>query len=201
MKVKDHPQRQAMLDDALQHIEAQTLRCGQIVKSVLQFARQEDLQRWRVDLREIAGRARDLLRKLANQRRVSVAISPRSGAVELTANPLEMEQVLVNLVSNAIQASAAGGSVNVGLEAEPETVRLTIADRGCGMAREQIERMFDPFYSTRQQEGGMGLGLSVAYGVIKKQGGTIDVRSAPGQGTTVTVLLPRNLPASEGAHQ
>ena len=197
MKVKDHAERRAMLDDALHQIEAQTLRCGQIVKSVLQFARQEELHRWRVDLGRIARRARDLERKLANQRRVFVMISPPATPVELTANPLEMEQVLVNLVRNAIQASAAGGWVAVRLEPEPETIRLTVADNGCGMNETQIARIFDPFYSTRQEQGGMGLGLSIVYGIVKRQGGDIDIRSSPGQGTTVTVLLPRNLSPSE----
>ena len=119
--------------------------------------------------------------------------------MEIVANSLEMEQVLVNLIRNAIQASAAGGWVAVRLEPEPEFVRLTIADRGFGMDEAQIARMFDPFYSTRQEQGGMGLGLSIVYGIVKRQGGDIDVRSNPGQGTTVTVLLPRNLPTSEGA--
>ena len=80
---------------------------------------------------------------------------------------------------------------------DAETVRLTVADRGCGMTEEQIQRMFDPFYSTRRQDGGVGLGLSMVYGIVKKQGGTIDVSSSPGQGTTLTISLPRNLSPGE----
>ena len=155
------------------------------------------MAQWPVDLDNVARRARDALRKLANQRRVSVLISSSDVPVTLTANPVEMEQILVNLITNAIHASEPSGWVNVGLAASAETVRLTVADRGCGMTEEQIQRMFDPFYSTRRQDGGVGLGLSMVYGIVKKQGGTIDVSSSPGQGTTLTISLPRNLSPGE----
>ena len=200
MKVKDHPERRAMLDDgaAADRSPDAALRADRQERAAVRPAGGTARAGGWTSAR-IARRARDLERKLANQRRVFVMISPPATPVEMIANSLEMEQVLVNLVRNAIQASAEGGWVAVRLEPEPGTVRLTVADHGCGMNETQIARIFDPFYSTRQEQGGMGLGLSIVYGIVKRQGGDIDIRSSPGQGTTVTVLLPRNLPTSEDA--
>jgi signal transduction histidine kinase len=198
MRSIDNPDRRAMLEDALSNIETQTLRCGGIVQSVLRFAREEELQRWRLDLGEIARGARDVVRKLANQRRVSVIIVPGDTPIELVANPLEMEQVFVNLITNAVQASAECGSVTVCLESDAESVRFTVEDNGHGMSKEQIDQVFDPFFSTRRKEGGIGLGLSVVYSIVDKHGGKIDVRSNMGEGTCVTVVLPRASQQSEG---
>jgi PAS domain S-box-containing protein len=190
VQARRRPDGEQILDQVLPSIRSEALRCGRIVKSVLQFARQEVSQRWPCDLGQIARRSRDLVRKLAAERRVTIVIQQPGPLPEAVVNPTEMEQVFVNLLSNAVQASGPDSVVTVSLEAQADAIGVQVIDQGCGMTRQQAERMLDPFYTTRQHEGGTGLGLSISYGIIRQHGGTIDVKTAPGRGTTMSILLP-----------
>jgi PAS domain S-box-containing protein len=190
VQARRRPDGEQILDQVLPGIQSEALRCGRIVKSVLQFARQEVSQRWPCDLGQIARRSRDLVRKLAAQRRVMVLIEQSGQLPEVVVNPTEMEQVFVNLLSNALEASQPDSVVTVRLEALADTIGVQVIDQGRGMSREEADRILDPFYTTRQQEGGTGLGLSITYGIVQQHGGTIDVRTAPGRGTTMSILLP-----------
>jgi PAS domain S-box-containing protein len=190
VRARRRPDGEQILDQVLPGIQSEALRCGRIVKSVLQFARQEVSQRWPCDLGQIARRSRDLVRKLAAERRVTVLIQQPCELPEVVVNPTEMEQVLVNVLSNALQASRPDSVVTVHLEALADTIGVQVIDQGCGMTREQVDRILDPFYTTRQHEGGTGLGLSITYGIIQQHGGTIDVKTAPGRGTTMSIRLP-----------
>ena len=105
-------------------------------------------------------------------------------------NPLEMEQVFVNLLANAVQSSKRGSQVLVKLNTADGRVRVVIEDHGAGMSREILARMFDPFFTTRLHGGGTGLGLSIVHGIVRDHGGSIDVWSEPNQGTRVTISLP-----------
>ncbi len=190
VQARGRPDGEQILDQVLPGIQSEALRCGRIVKSVLQFARQEVSQRWPCDLGQIARRSRDLVRKLAAERCVTVLIQQPCELPEVVVNPTEMEQVLVNVLSNALQASRPDSVVTIHLEALADTVGVQVIDQGCGMTREQVDRIHDPFYTTRQHEGGTGLGLSITYGIIQQHGGTIDVKTAPGRGTTMSIFLP-----------
>jgi signal transduction histidine kinase len=102
-----------------------------------------------------------------------------------------LEQVLLNLVTNAAAAVEAGGAIAITTRPHPERagwVQLIVADSGCGIPSDLLPRIFDPFFSTKP--GGTGLGLSVSEGIVREHGGTIDVESAPGQGTRFTINLP-----------
>jgi signal transduction histidine kinase len=103
-----------------------------------------------------------------------------------------LEQVVVNLLSNACDASPPGAHVSIAgsLDATSERVLLRVSDRGSGMSPEVTKRVFEPFFTTKQPGQGTGLGLTLVYSIVVEQGGTIDVASAPGEGTTVTVELP-----------
>ena len=103
----------------------------------------------------------------------------------------QIQQVLVNLVTNAVQATAAGGRIVISsrMGKSNGSVEIGVADTGKGIPPEFLPHIFDPFFSTKG-EGGTGLGLSVSYGIIKKHGGRITVESHPGKGTIFTVILP-----------
>jgi len=102
----------------------------------------------------------------------------------------QLEQVLLNLLSNAVDAMPRGGRIRIRLDREEARVAVEIADEGCGIAPEIVGRIFDPFFSTKDIGKGTGLGLAISYGIIKDHGGDILVRSQPGLGTTFTIHLP-----------
>lgn len=105
-----------------------------------------------------------------------------------------MKQVFLNLVHNAIQAMPTGGALSIRsaqrIKDGREWAVVTIRDSGIGISPKDLDRIFEPFYTTRGTNGGTGLGLSVTYGIVTDHGGTIGVESHPGEGTTFTVWLP-----------
>jgi signal transduction histidine kinase len=111
-------------------------------------------------------------------------------------------QVFVNLVTNAAQAlGPGGGHVRLGVTASGDRVVATVADDGAGMPDEVRARVFEPFFTTKQGGRGAGLGLSIVQGIVARHGGAVDVRSAPGEGTTVTVSLPVEGPDRQGTSE
>jgi signal transduction histidine kinase/CheY-like chemotaxis protein len=119
---------------------------------------------------------------------INLTISNRSGA-HVLGDASELRDVLVNMIFNAVDAMPAGGQLNLAAEQRDEKVVITVEDTGGGMGSEVRSRIFDPFFTTKGVEG-MGLGLSVSYGVIRRHGGTIRVESEVGQGSTFRVILP-----------
>ena len=113
-----------------------------------------------------------------------------ASAARAAGDAQQLEQVLLNLLSNAVDAMPRGGRVRIVLGREEGRVRLEISDEGTGIAPEILGRIFDPFFSTKEIGKGTGLGLAISYGIVKDHGGDILVRSQPGQGTTFTILLP-----------
>jgi signal transduction histidine kinase len=104
--------------------------------------------------------------------------------------PAQINQVFMNILSNAIMAIDGEGAIRIRSEVVGNDVSITIADTGVGMTPEVQTRIFEPFFTTRDVGEGRGLGLSIAWGIVEKHGGTIEVRSAPGEGSTLTILLP-----------
>jgi signal transduction histidine kinase/CheY-like chemotaxis protein len=119
---------------------------------------------------------------------IDFVVSNRSGA-HVSGDASELRDVLVNMIFNAVDAMPEGGRLTLAAERRDEKVVVTVADTGCGMSPEVRSRVFDPFFTTKGVEG-MGLGLSVSYGVIRRHGGTIRVESEAGRGSTFRVVLP-----------
>jgi signal transduction histidine kinase len=129
-------------------------------------------------------------------------VGREDGTVRAPVDDGQMQQVLANLVTNALQATEPGGGVAVSLGhelARPPAdvggqpgsyVRVSVADTGCGMTPEVVARVFEPFFTTKEVGEGTGLGLSVAYGIVREHGGWIAVQSAPGLGSVFSVFLP-----------
>ena len=108
----------------------------------------------------------------------------------LLVNPVAIEQVLVNLIRNAVEAGNGTVCIAICTEVVAGQPEVVIHDTGRGIAPEHLSHIFDPFYTTRHRDGGTGLGLSLTHGIITEHGGTVDITSQVGHGTTVTLRLP-----------
>jgi len=184
------PQGKETLRECLDTIQAAASRCERIVRSVQEYARAGTLPRELCGVRGVADRAMEAARDRAARHSITLRLSGAERLPMVLMNPIEMEQAIVNLLVNAAEASEPGREVHLRVWAEADQVRIACGDRGCGMTPEQMERIFDPFYTTKLRTGGTGLGLSIVQSIVRQHGGTIDVRSTPGRGSTMTIALP-----------
>ncbi|MEE4301465.1 MAG: two-component regulator propeller domain-containing protein [Pseudomonadales bacterium] len=198
----------AQLDDHIDGIEASARRARGMVERILAFGRRSPGARALIGLDQILEEVVGLIRPgLPAGVRLEAEISRDVGPV--LADPAELHQVLMNLVTNAIHAMAGHvGAVRVALDGVTTTgeggdqeswARLAVADEGCGIDRTTLERVFEPFFTTREQGEGTGLGLAVVHRIVTDLGGEIAVDSEPGRGARFEVRLPcaaRALPAS-----
>ena len=174
----------------LARIVDSSIRAREIIRKLMTFARQTPPSKSSVDLNELIGdgltffEARcakagvELMRKLAPQ------------LPSVTADSAQVNQVIVNLVVNALQAMPSGGTLEVTTRASDGWVELLVSDTGEGMSAEVLKKVFLPFFTTKDVKEGTGLGLSVVHGIVTAHGGSIDVESRPGQGSTFKVRLP-----------
>jgi PAS domain S-box-containing protein len=174
----------------LQTIADEALRCRKIVSSLLDFARQSKPVKEKHDLNGVVTESVVLTRKQAAFNDVAVEESLPEDLPLINMDKDQIEQALINLILNAIEATDPGGKVAVesSFVPEAEAVELTVSDSGKGIPEENIGRIFDPFFTTR--ESGTGLGLAITHGIIEQHGGTIEVESKPGHGTRFTIRLP-----------
>ncbi len=171
-------------------IVQQVLRVERIVADLLQFARQEQIRLGRVALNPMLT---EILRQVVHQvplTGIELRQDYATQLPELEGDGMQLRQVFTNLVLNAIQAMPEGGILTVAtaVSSEGNSCVVTVSDSGCGIPPEQLEIVFNPFFTTRR--GGTGLGLSVSYGIVRDHGGSIDVASEPGHGTSFRVTLP-----------
>jgi signal transduction histidine kinase len=183
---------------------AQTERIAQIVEQLLAFARRRPVQFARVDVAAIVGSVIGLLELEARQRKMKLRFSAAAGLPPVLADAGKLQQVVLNLVTNAFNASSAGGEVSVAVApvALPNAapgVRITVKDAGCGMSEEVLAQLFEPFFTTRVSTGGTGLGLAVVKSIVTEHGGQISVQSHPDRGSRFTVDLPLDGPQAERA--
>jgi two-component system NtrC family sensor kinase len=191
------------LQSSVRIVRAQVERITTVVRQLLDFSRRAGVGRKRTDLRELAEEAITLFKPMAEKRRIHVVGAGVS--VQAEVNTSEIQQVIANLVANAIHAMSSagkGGKIEVKTDAvmavHPDQsghrsdryVRLTVRDEGPGIPDEVLPCIFDPFFTTKDVGEGTGLGLSVAYGIIKDHGGWIAVDTALGTGTSFHVHLP-----------
>jgi PAS domain S-box-containing protein len=176
--------------ETFQIIVQEAKRCGMIVKNVLRFAKEEKTVKTLADINEVMHHAVGLARSYVKAANLVLEAKATDNLPKLLLNSTQIEQVLVNLIQNAVQA--ADGNVNVFLYCDrvDGQVHLRVEDNGPGISEEELPHIFDPFYSTRQNRGGTGLGLSIAHGIMADHGGNIDVRSIRGQGTTFILRFP-----------
>ncbi|MHB8488569.1 MAG: hybrid sensor histidine kinase/response regulator [Candidatus Dormibacteria bacterium] len=193
----------AVLDDVSQ-IGAAAERAARLTHQLLAFGRREIIKPEIIDFNTIVGEVDGLLRTTIGEH-VELITRCASDLDHVLADRGQMEQVLLNLAVNARDAMPTGGTLIIDtdnfmvdaayaaldqrLQAGPH-VRLRVADTGTGMDRDTVERAFEPFFSTKAKEKGSGLGLATVYGIVNQAGGMVDLESALGTGTTITILLP-----------
>ncbi len=169
------------------------------IRQVLDFSRRQPIDRHAVAFDAIVDRARALLQWKLEVKHVGVEVKIEQGMPMLSADPDQLQQVLVNLLLNACDASEDWDRVTIAARLAGEgAVRIEIADRGCGISPEHMNAVFDPFFTTKKRGEGTGLGLPIAAGIVRNHGGQIHLTSAPGKGTTVAVTWPAALSAAKG---
>jgi two-component system NtrC family sensor kinase len=182
-------------------IGEQAVRMTAIIRQLLDFARRGQARLQDGDLTTVADRTVKLLGHLAMERHVELHLASASGAARVRMDEAQVQQVITNLVLNAIQATGNGGRVEIdigrvraakpgGAAEERNYVRLAVVDEGIGIAPENLARIFEPFFTTKDVGEGTGLGLSVCYGIVEEHGGWIGVDSTVGKGSLFTVYLP-----------
>jgi signal transduction histidine kinase len=186
------PEREAIWRGALEESRTQAQRCARIVKALLRFSAGSTAEKGRQDLNAIVASALAGMRS-GGDRAPHVRIETRlaQDPVEVVVDVLSIEQVVVNLVRNALEASEGSeGLVRVVTERTDEGAWLRVEDEGPGIREADLPRIFDPFFSTRDRSGGTGLGLSIVHGIVSEHGGSIEVESRCGKGTCFRVRLP-----------
>lgn len=180
----------AIYERALRDNLAEARRCAQIVRSMLQFARDQPTAKWVEDLNRVARRAQRAISAYAKDRSATLAFSTEDERLLARISPIEVEQAIVNVLRNAIESRASGAHVSLRLARRDKLAIIEITDDGRGVDPLHQERLFEPFFSTRTREGGTGLGLSVTHGIVVDHGGQVRIDSVPGMGTRVVITLP-----------
>jgi signal transduction histidine kinase len=176
----------------LEIIVSETKRIANIVKNLLRFSRQDQQESLLpVEVNEIVDRAVELTRYQMTVDNIEVETHYAASLPAVLGNAGQLQQVFTNIIINAYQAMGnRGGRLSIGTRSRAGMVEINFADTGSGIAPEHIKRIFEPFYTTKAEQEGTGLGLSVSYGIIADHGGEIRVESDPGRGTTFTVSIP-----------
>jgi len=176
----------------LELIRAETERCKRIVRGLLDFSRQTRIEAAIADLNQILGGTLALVTQQALFHNVKVEQDLLPGLPKVFVDIGQIQQVLLNIILNAVEAMHEKGTLIITTTWDPakQQVLLTIRDTGTGMSPELQARIFEPFFTTKPRGIGTGLGLSIAYGIIQRHHGEILVRSAPGEGSEFTIVLP-----------
>ncbi|MGH9791241.1 MAG: sensor histidine kinase, partial [Candidatus Acidiferrales bacterium] len=174
----------------IDRIVKQTFRASEIVNNLLNFSRTGALEFSEVNLNSVVEETLSLVAHPFKTARVNVIKNFSNGLPAVMGSPNRLQQVFLNLFMNARDAMPSGGMIEVRTGTYNGSVEVEVTDTGVGIPREQLNRIFDPFYTTKAVGRGTGLGLSVSYGIIKEHAGTIDVRSTPGKGTSFRLEFP-----------
>jgi len=174
--------RREVADNVMREID----RINQIVEGLLSFARPAEPKRETIPLRQVIEEAMELVQTMAHKSGVEMQTDFAAPRDALQGDKDQLIQVFINLFMNSIQAMPDGGTLQVRLS-RPRRYRIEVEDTGTGMTTEEVERAFDPFYTTKER--GTGLGLPICYGIVRSHGGEIDLESTPGEGTVVRVEL------------
>jgi len=178
-----YPRDDARLDELL----AETQHLSRLVEDLRTLANAEagalDLRKERVDLAE-------LIRDAASSFEAPIVIDAPEELPLIEVDPIRIREVLLNLLSNAVRHTPAGGTIAIHAEAQPRQILIRVTDTGCGIPTDELPRIFDRFHKSRDSHGS-GLGLAIARDLVTAHGGTIRAESEVGRGTRVMVTLPR----------
>ena len=181
---------------------SQTERITRIVQQLLEFTRRRPPHFTHCDLRVPVNAVLNLLEYEALRKQVELSFETVNELPLIFADSDGIQQIVLNLITNALSATDSGGHIVVTVAPVPgvrvsaqslaaaEAVQMTVRDDGCGMSPEVLEHVFEPFFTTRHEQGGVGLGLAVARSIVIAHNGTIKAESSPGQGSAVTIIFP-----------
>lgn len=164
-------------------------RINERIRGFISLSSFEDGDYQKLDVRTLINDVDLLLQGYVFLNGVRLLVETEPGIGSVQGNAEQLRQVILNLVNNALESASAGGTVVLRAAGNEDEVRITVTDNGQGIAKETMPRVFEPFFSTRD---GVGLGLAISEDIIHRHGGTIELESTPGQGTTATVTLPKS---------
>jgi signal transduction histidine kinase len=198
MIIRGEAESRAEILDSARVVHEQAVRMISIVRQLLDFARRRSPEQSRIDLVELARATTKLIQPIIGKRDVSVTVRAEEGPLFVSVDPNQILQALTNLHTNAVDISPRNGEVEVYVERvaakqddqdrTSACVRLTVCDRGPGIPDEILHQIFDPFFTTKGVGEGTGLGLSVTQGIVRDNGGRIEIETGP-QGTRFHILL------------
>ena len=167
-------------------------RCGHIVSGLLSFARETPLEYKRIDMNEILEAVISLTRHKMELQGIQLRCRLPQGMLLIRGDANRMQQCILNLIFNAIEAMPGGGQLSIEAQqvAEEDWCRISVSDSGCGIPDQDLEHIFEPFFTTKPKGQGTGLGLSIVYGVVKNHRGVVSVQSTVGKGTLFELKLP-----------
>ncbi|HIJ82367.1 MAG TPA: PAS domain-containing protein [Desulfuromonadales bacterium] len=175
----------------LQVIIRESYRCKGIIDSLLSFSRKSDGSVSTVDVNAVLTEVLELVRHKSRYERVEVCTDLQNNLPAVTGDPSGLRQVFMNLLMNAHQAIEGSGTVEIVTSCDDRaTVLCQIRDTGCGISRDVIDQIWDPFFTTKEVGQGLGLGLALTYNIIKRHGGDISVESQVGKGSQFTIRMP-----------
>ncbi len=192
---------QTVVADYLRMIQAEAFRCKGITEKLLDFSRLGPGRREHTELGQLVEGVLEMLRHMGKYHQKQIDFAP-SAAVVVLVNPQEIKQVVLNLLTNALDSLDEGGTVRVASGVEGGCALLSVSDDGCGMEPAVLEHIFEPFFTRRRGRQGTGLGLSISYRIIADHGGKIEAASdGAGRGSTFRVRLPLAASQKEPRHR
>ena len=188
--------------DSLREIGLQTRRCGEITHKLLRFARKMDFVTRDLDINLLIEEVIQMREREASYKSIFFHKNLAPDLPTVYSDAALLRQVLLNVVNNAIDAMPRGGRVFVetAYRRESDAVVVTIRDTGIGISPENLQKIFNPFFTTKPPGKGTGLGLSICHGIVEKLGGTISAASEPGWGTTFSIQIPAGQKKEESEH-
>lgn len=186
-------------EKALEKIENSVKRARAITHQLLGSVRKAEPVLAQIDMAELVNETMGLVANEAKSKQISITLHPDAGLRAIWIDPNQVRQILINLLSNAIHATPENGRVSIFLERAADGIRIVVEDSGMGIPRENLEKIFEPFFSTKSPGKGTGLGLFVTREIIEKLNGTIAVSSRVGKGSRFTVQIP-DQPLPQGSH-
>jgi two-component system NtrC family sensor kinase len=196
-----HMPRKQDFEMALNKIETGVDRAKRITHQLLGFAKKDDSVLVEINLGDLADEAVQLVHREAANKDIEIVQEIKPDIGTIWSDPYQLRQVLINLLTNAIHATGSGGRITIMIQALNGEINLTVQDNGQGIPKENLDKIFEPFFSTKSPGKGTGLGLFVTRGIVEKLCGTIEVESRLGHGTSFCIRLPRYCEIKEDLDQ
>jgi len=172
-------------------VESETERCSKIVSNLLAFSRKSGMEQGEISVADLVERSVMLSRHKMEMQNIKVEIQGAMTKPTIRGDFNQLQQCLINLIFNAIDAMPEGGVLSIFSSLQEGMAEIKVQDTGCGIPQEVLPSIFDPFFTTKGEGKGLGLGLATVQGIIRRHMGIIRVKSDPGKGTVFTIRLPQ----------